>query len=217
MGRLRLFYHPLSSYCWKVLIALYENGTSFTPQIIDLGNEASAAELRSLWPLQRFPVIEDGNRETIIPEASIIIEYLALHYPGTFLPIPANADAAVETRLMDRIFDNYVMTPMQAVVFDRIVPKEARNPHGVAQAQALLATSYGLLETRLGGRNWAAGDLFTLADCAAAPSLYYADKVLPFRNEYPVLAQYLARLEARPSFARVLSEAAPYFHLFPTG
>lgn len=208
-----LYYHPLSSYCWKVLIAFYENGTPFTPRMME--SDGVAAEWLALWPLGKFPVLRDPVRDATIGEASIIIEYLALHEPGTFHPLPTAPDAALEVRLMDRLFDNYVMTPMQACVSDRLRPEAARDAHGVAQARAALAKSYAMLDQRLAGRGWAAGADFSLADCAAAPALYYADRVIPFRADYPVLAAYLDRLEARPSFARVLREMQPWWHNFP--
>lgn len=214
MSALKLYYHPLSSYCWKALIAFYENNTPFVPAITD--DAESWGRLAAIWPAKRFPVLEDAGR--IVPESSVIIEYLALHHPGEFLPIPADGDAALEIRLMDRLFDNYVMTPVQAIVAERIRPEGAnKDPHGVAKSRDMLATSYSLLETRLAGRSWAAGDAFTLADCAAAPSLYYANKVAPFGDSYPILAAYLNRLQVRPSIARVLKEAEPYLHMFPEG
>lgn len=208
-----LYYHPLSSYCWKVLIAFYENGTPFTPRMME--SDGVAAEWLALWPLGKFPVLRDPVRDATIGEASIIVEYLALHEPGTFHPLPTAPDAALEVRLMDRLFDNYVMTPMQACVGDRLRPEAARDAHGLAQTRAALAKSYAMLDQRLAGRNWAAGADFSLADCAAAPALYYADRVIPFRTDYPVLAAYLDRLEARPSFARVLREMQPWWHNFP--
>jgi glutathione S-transferase len=217
MSVLKLYYHPLASYCWKALIALYENNTPFLPVEIDLFDPASAAQLERVWPMKRFPVLEDANRNAIVPESSMVIEYLTLHYPGEFLAIPGDGDGAIEIRTMDRIFDGYVMTPMQAIVADRIRPADAKDPFGVAAARELLATSYAMLETRLAGRNWAAGDSFTLADCSAAPSLYYANKVQPFGTDHPILTAYLHRLEVRPSFARVLKEAEPYLKMFPAG
>lgn len=210
---LQLFYHPLSSYCWKALIALYENGTPFEGVLLD--NAAAAADLRALWPIARFPLLRDEERDTTVAEASIIIEYLGVHYPGSFTPIPANADSAIEVRLMDRLFDNYVMTPMQVFVADRIRPDGTQDPHGVEQARAMLGNAYALLEERIAGRTWATGESFTLADCAALPALFYADKVVPFRASHPVLASYLARLEARPSIARVLAEKEPVWAMFP--
>lgn len=214
MSTLKLYYHPLSSYCWKVLIALYENDTAFDPVMTD--DAESWGRLAAVWPAKRFPVLDDSGR--IVPETSIIIEYLAVHHPGEFLPIPAETEAALEVRLMDRLFDNYVMTPIQTIVADRIRPEGAnRDPFGVARARELLATSYGLLESRLAGRNWAAGDAFTLADCAAMPSLFYANKVAPFAEDYPILTAYLSRLQLRSSVTRVLREAEPYLHMFPEG
>ena len=210
---LKLYAHPLSSYCWKALIALYENATPFTLELVDFGDPHSAGAFRALWPIARMPVLVDGE-ETIV-ESSIVIEYLALHHPGPVRLLPEDREAALAVRALDRIFDAYVMTPMQQIVADRLRPADAHDPHGVAAARTLLDTSYAWLERELAGRPWAAGDEFTLADCAAAPSLHYADKVHPFRDAYPGLAAYLGRLEARPSFAQVLAEAAPYAHMFP--
>ena len=211
--------HPLASYCWKVLIALYENGTPFELRLVDFGDEASAAEFRALWPIAKMPVLVDDGRPLF--ESSIIIEHLALHFPGPARLLPDDPDEALQVRMLDRIFDNYVMNPMQAIVLARIRPPGQRDAAGVADARRLLDTSYGWLEGRLdgrlGGRDWAAGDGFSLADCAAAPSLHYADKVHPMGGRFPALAAYLERLEARLSFARVLAEAEPYRHLFPVG
>ncbi|WP_298399632.1 glutathione S-transferase family protein [Sphingobium sp.] len=208
-----LYYHPLSSYCWKVLIALYENGIPFERRMLE--EPETAAEWAQLWPIARFPLLHDRARNATVGEASIIIEYLALHEPGTFRPIPADPDAALEVRLIDRLFDNYVMTPMQTMVADRLRPHDARDPHGVSAARDMLARAYALLDARLAGRRWAAGDSLTLADCAAAPALFYADKIMPLRADYRVLGAYLDRIEARPSFARVLTEKAPWWHMFP--
>lgn len=207
-----LYYHPLSSYSWKVLIALYENGTAFTPRSLE--DPDAAAQWATLWPIARFPLLRDGDRT--IAEASVIIEYLGQHHSGPFIPIPADPDAAIEARMMDRLFDNYVMNALQTAVFDRVRPEGTnRDPHGVAQAKALLARAYDLIEARIAGRTWAAGERFTLADCAALPALFYADYWLPFRATHPNLAAYIARLEARPSIVRVLEEKQPFFHNFP--
>lgn len=208
-----LYYHPLSSYCWKVLIAFYENGVPFVPRLLE--DAAVAQEWSALWPIGRFPVLHDPARDVTVGEASIIVEYLARHEPGTFRPIPADPDSALEVRLLDRMFDNYVMTPMQTMVGDRLRPEEARDPYGVAAARDLLAKAYALLDTRLAGRRWAAGEAFSLADCAAAPSLFYADRIVPMRADFPTLGAYLDRLETRPSVARVLEEKQPWWHLFP--
>ncbi|SCW72268.1 glutathione S-transferase [Sphingobium faniae] len=210
-----LYYHPLSSYCWKVLIPLYENATPFTPRLLSQEDAEAAAEWMALWPIGRFPVLRDERRGQTVAEASIIIEYLDRHAPGPFRAIPADADAALEARLMDRLFDNYVMGPMQAIVADRLRPEAARDPHGVAQSRQMLTKAYALLEERMAGRTWAAGEDVSLADCAAAPSLFYADKVEPMRRDFPTLAAYLDRLEARAGFARVLAEKEPYWSMFP--
>ncbi len=212
---LTLYAHPLSSYCWKVLIALYENDTPFEFRQLDAEHEENGREFAALWPIGKMPVLSDRGRA--IAESSIIIEYLGLHHRGpvTLVPHHADPDAALTVRMMDRVFDNYVMTPVQQIVFDRIRPAETRNPHDVELARALLDKAYGWLEGELAGRSWAAGEDFSMADCAAAPALHYADKVRPFRAGFPTLGAYLDRLEARPSFARVLEEAAPYTHMFP--
>ena len=208
-----LYYHPLSSYCWKVLIAFYENGAPFTGRMLE--DEGVAAEWQALWPIAKFPLLRDPARDATIGEASIIIEYLAQHEAGTFRPIPADPDAALETRLMDRLFDNYVMGPMQQLVADRMRPQGQNDPIGAAQARDLLGKAYAMLEMRMAGRRWAVGEAFTLADCAAAPALFYADKIMPLGADHPALTAYLTRLETRPSFARVLADKQPWWHLFP--
>jgi glutathione S-transferase len=208
-----LYYHPLSSYCWKVLIALYENDTPFERKMMEEPGVADA--WLALWPLGKFPVLRDEARDQTVAEASIIIEYLGQQRAGRFRPIPADPGDALEVRLMDRLFDNYVMTPMQKIVADRLRPDDARDAHGVGEARILLGKAYAMLEERIGARQWAAGDDFTLADCAAAPALFYADKVEPMRGGFPALAAYLNRLEARASFARVLEEKQPWWHMFP--
>ena len=208
-----LYYHPLSSYCWKVLIALYENDTPFERAMMQ---EPGIAEAwLALWPLGKFPVLRDEARDQTVAEATIIIEYLGQQCPGPFRPLPADPDEALKVRLMDRLFDNYVMTPMQRIVADRLRPEESRDAHGVGEARILLGKAYAMLEERIGAQQWAAGNDFTMADCAAAPALFYADKVEPMRGGFPILAAYLDRLEARPSVARVLEEKQPWWHMFP--
>lgn len=210
---LLLYAHPLSSYCWKVLIPLYENGTAFEFRQLDPEHPENGAEFAALWPLAKMPLLVDDGRA--VAESSLIIEYLDLHHPGPARMLPADAEAALEVRLLDRVFDNYVMAPMQKIVFDRIRPEGARNPADLADGRALLDRAYGWLERRLAGRTWAAGEAFGLADCAAAPALHYADRVHGLRGRFPALAAYLDRLEGRPGFARVLWEAEPYAHMFP--
>lgn len=212
---LALFAHPFSSYCQKVLIALYENATPFEYRELAIGDQAVAAEWAALWPLKRMPVLVDRGRTVM--EASIIIEHLGLQHPGPVRLLPADPAAALDVRLMDRCFDNYVMTPMQKLVFDCIREPAQRDPQGVTDARALLDASYAWFDGRLAGREWAAGDAFSLADCAAAPSLFYADWVHPIPAGCANLRAYRARLLARPSFARAVDEARPYRKYFPPG
>lgn len=212
---LTLHGHPFSSYCQKVLVALYENATPFAFRLVDLGSAADAAALAALWPFRKFPVLEDGA--TVLPEASLIIEHLDQRHPGAVRFIPDDRDAAMEVRLIDRVVDNYLMTPMQKVVLDAIRPAGARDAHGVEQARATLDTAYAWLDARIAGREWAAGASFTLADCGAAPALLYADWAHPIAPRFATLRGYRARLLARPSYARALEEARPYRHFFPLG
>jgi glutathione S-transferase len=212
---LTLYYHPLASYCWKALIALYENDTAFEPVIVDLMDPASAAAFKKVWPIGKFPVLHDKARGVTVPEATIVIEYLARHHPGRMQLVPSDPDLAWRTRLGDRFYDHYVNDPMGKVVTDRIRPAGRNDPHGVEEARALLRTSLGMVEAEMAGRTWAVGEAFTMADCAAAPALFYADKVMPFSATHPHAAAYLGRLKQRPSFARVLAEAGPYFEMFP--
>ncbi|MBL8644151.1 MAG: glutathione S-transferase family protein [Rhodospirillaceae bacterium] len=214
---LKLYYHPLSSFCHKVLIALYENNTPFEPVMIDLGNAASRADLHRLWPVTKFPVLRDDAKDRTVPESSIIIEYLDLHYPGPTKLVPHDTDAANEMRLKDRFYDLHVQVPMQKIVGDRIRPADKRDPFGVEQARAALKTAIDMAEKDLAGRTWVMGDAFTLADCAAAPALFYADLVMPFTSTHKTVAAYFERLKARPSYARVLKEAEPFMQFFPRG
>jgi glutathione S-transferase len=211
-----LHYHPLSSYCWKVLIPLYENGTPFEGRILNLGDPDERAAFAALWPLAKMPVLVDAEHDRVIAETSIIIEWLDRHHRGATRFLPEDPDAALDVRLWDRIYDNYVMGPMQRVVFDRLRPPESKDPLSVQEARAALATAMEMVDARLAGKHWATGEHFTLADCAAAPALFYADKVEPFAGRWPNAAGLLERLMARPSFARTLAEAEPFFQYFPT-
>jgi glutathione S-transferase len=213
---LTLHFHPFSSYCQKVLIALYEAGTPFEKHVVDLGDPASASAFRALWPMGRFPVLVDDGRGATIPESSIIIEYLDEHYLGAARMLPDDAELRLRVRLLDRFVDSFVMTPMQKIVGDHIRPVEVRDPRGVGEARDLLARAYGWLENELAGRTWAAGDAFTMADCSAAPALFYADLLAPV-DAFPNVAAYLGRLRARPSFARAVDEARPFRGFFPPG
>jgi glutathione S-transferase len=212
---LTLYYHPLASYCWKTLIALYETEAPFDARLVDLSDPRQRAELERLWPLMKFPVLVEETSGQVFPESSIIIEYLALHHPGPSALLPAPPAAALEARFLDRFFDLQVHEPMQKHVGDKLRPADARDPYGVEQAHGTIEKAYDVLESRLAGRTWAAGDSFTLADCAAAPALYYADRVHPITPARVTLSAYLNRLHARASFARVFREAEPYLHLFP--
>jgi glutathione S-transferase len=210
---LTLYAHPFSSYTQKVLIALYENDIRFSYRALD--NEQAYAELTTLWPQKKFPVLVDGT-STII-ESSIIIEYLGQHHPGAVNLIPHDPNAALQVRFMDRFFDNYVMTPTQKVVTDKLRPEDSRDSFGVADAKAQLQTSYQWLDSALQGQRWAAGTDFSMADCAAAPSLFYADWAHEIDARFAALRSYRARLLARPSIVRVVNEARPYRQLFPLG
>jgi glutathione S-transferase len=210
-----LHQHPLASFCWKVSFALYEAGTPFESRLVDLGDEASRAAFLALWPLGKMPVLEDTARGQAVPETTVILEYLQAFYPPREPQIPTDPDLALRVRRLDRVFDLYVQTPMQRIVAENFRPEDARDPFGVAEADAQLAKSYDHLEGELAGRAWAAGDAFSLADCAAAPALFYAGKVAPFAASHPTLGAYYDRLEARPAFQRVLAEAQPYMHMFP--
>jgi glutathione S-transferase len=212
-----LHFHPLSSFSWKVLIALYENGTAFEPKVLgNLMDPVEAAAFRELWPVGKFPVLVDAAHDRVIPETSIIIEWLDHHHRGATRFIPEDAEQAREVRLWDRIYDLYVEQPMQRIVFDRLRPPEQKYPTGVAEERELLKRTMAMINVHVADKNWATGEHFTLADCAAAPALFYADKVEPFAGRWPDAAALLERLKARPSVARVLQEAEPYFQYFPT-
>jgi glutathione S-transferase len=212
---LKLYFHPLSSFCQKVLIALYENGTPFTPQIVNLMDEGERDALVKLWPIGKFPVLRDEARGVTIPESSIIIEYLDRHFPGSTRFIPTDAALAHEVRLRDRIFDLYVNMPMQKIVTDKLRPEGKNDPFGVEAERSRLRTALDIIDADMAGKDWAIGDAFTMADCAATPALYYADKIMPFRESHPRMHAYLDRLMARPSIVRVYAEAEPYLKMFP--
>lgn len=208
---LTLYYHPLSSFCHKVLIALYENGTACEKRIIDLGDDADRSELRALWPFCKFPVIRDHVRKRDVPESSIIIEYLDRHFGGMRSMIPDSLDDALEVRLWDRIFDNHVQGPLQQIVSDRL--REANGD--LTAARSTLETAYRLIDRQVATRTWVAGREFSMADCAAAPALFYASTLQPLPHECTHLIAYFDRLVDRPSVRRVLEEAKPYFSLYP--
>jgi glutathione S-transferase len=212
---LTLHFHPLSSFCWKALIALYENDTPFTPQMVNLGDEAERGALLKLWPIGKFPVLRDDARHQTIPESSIIIEYLDRYYPGRTRFIPNEGEAAWQMRLRERFYDLYVHLSVQKIVGDRLRPDANKDRHGVEEARAQLRTCYGMIEQQMAAGPWAMGEAFGLADCAALPALFYGNKVEPFGDINQNMTAYLDRLTARPSVARVLKQAEPYFNLFP--
>jgi glutathione S-transferase len=212
---LELYFHPLSSYCQKALIALYENDTPFRPHHIDLGNPASRAELTKLWPIGKFPVLHDHAKDRVVPEATIIVEYLADNYPGRTRLVPVDSTLARQTRLGDRFYDLYVNDMLGKVYGDRMRPEGKNDHHGVADAKTRLACALGMVDQQMEGKTWAIGDAFSMADCAAAPALTYANLLMPLAAAHKNAAKYLDRLRARPSFARVLAEAEPYLGLLP--
>ena len=212
---LKLYFHPLASFCHKVLIALYENEIAFEPVIVDLGDAVSQASFAAIWPMAKMPVLRDEARGQTVAESSIIIEYLDVYYPGRSRLLPADPDRAWQTRMWDRFYDHYVHEPMQKIVGDRLRPEDRSDAFGVERAQAQLRQAYALVEQEVQSKTWAMGDEFTLADCAAAPALFYANTVLPIDEAQKTLRAYVERLMARPSYARALAEAEPYFAMFP--
>ena len=212
---LTLYIHPLASFCHKVLIGLYENATPFTTRIVDFADPGSAAAHLERWPVGKIPVLHDGATNRVVPETTIMIEYLDRHYPGPVRLIPADPDQQLEVRLWDRFFDLHVSVPMQKIVTDRIRPQGASDPHGVAEAHATLETAYAMIDGQLHGREWVAGSGFSMADCSALPALFFASIVHPFRPDQQHLAAYFERLLGRPSVQRVLGEARPWFKSFP--
>ncbi|WNG26683.1 glutathione S-transferase family protein [Cystobacter fuscus] len=210
---LKLYAHPFSSYCQKVSIALYENALPFELRMLD--DPEAMAELSALWPLKRFPVLVDEGRTVV--ESSIIIEHLQLYHPGPVRLIPEDAREALEVRTMDRFFDNYVSTPQGRIVFNQIRPEADRDPYGVKEARAMLEAAYGWLDGVMAKREWAAGSRFSLADCSAAPALFYADWTHAIDARFANVRAYRQRLLARPSYARAVDEARPYRPNFPLG
>jgi glutathione S-transferase len=208
---LELFGHPFSSYTWKALIALYEAGTPFEfRNIADDEHPENETAFLAHWPVGKFPLLVDDG--VPIMESSIIVEDVAPEM------VPDDRDAAREVRLLDRLFDNHLMTPTQAIVAEHLpFITEAPDQNRIARARAALDKAYPWLDQRLAGRRWAAGDSFTLADCSGAPALFYADWVQPIPEDLASLKDYRARVLARPSVARVIDEARPYRHLFPLG
>ena len=209
---MKFYHHPLSSFCWKVLIALYEKGVVFEPVLVNLGDAAESAAFIKLSPMRKMPAIVRG--EDVVNESSIQLEWLDQNAGGPKL-MPADPSQALDVRGWDRFFDTYVHYPMQRIVGDRLRPADKRDAYGVAENRTQLGVALDVIEKHMGRRTFASGDGFSLADCSAAPALFYANKVLPFEQTHPNTGAYLKRLSERPSFARVLQEAEPFFQYFP--
>jgi glutathione S-transferase len=208
---LTLYYHPLSSFCHKVLVALYENGTEFERRVINLGDDKDRAELLAVSPVGKFPAVRDHDRKRNLAETTIIIEYLDHFFAGERPLIPREWEDAFQVRLWDRLFDNYLQVPMQQIVGDRM-----RGAKGdLARERATLDTAYAMIDRQVADTAWVAGRNFSMADCAAAPALFYAGTVRPFPQSFPHLRAYFDRLMERQSVQRVMEEAKPYFPLFP--
>jgi glutathione S-transferase len=213
---LTLYFHPLSSFCQKALIALYENGTPFTPQKVDLMDEKENSAFKQIWPVGKFPVLRDEKNGKTIPESTSIIEYLARHYPGSVQLVPKNADQALTVRAQDRFYDLNVHLLTQKVITDRLRPAGQNDTFGCGHTRALLQTALGIVDKDMARKTWAAGEAFTMADCAAAPSLFYYNMaVTPLAGSFDNVAAYLDRLVKRPSYARALKEAEPFLKYVP--
>jgi glutathione S-transferase len=212
---LTLYLHPLSSFCHKVLIALYENAIPFAPHVVDLGNPVARDEFKKIWPFARFPVLRDAARDRTIPESTMIIEYLARHYPGPSKLIPDDAELAGQARAGDRFYDLLLHLPMQKVVGDKLRPADGHDPLGVDHAWEQMRTALRIAEGEMATRRWAIGDHFSMADCAAGPPLFFTNLMMPLADEFPHVSAYLDRLMKRPSYARALAEAQPYLAMFP--
>jgi glutathione S-transferase len=208
---LTLYGHPISSFTWKVLIALYENATPFEPVTVD---QTTYADFIAKWPTGKFPILIDGDRKKLVTETSVIIEYLDAHYPGQTRFIPTDVDAALEVRRWDRVFD-HLNTQMGKIVTDNIRPEGHKDHYGVEEAARAVRAMYGVIETQLANRDFIVGEAFTLADCAAAPALWYGTRNVALDGAFPRIAAFLERLKRRPSFARALKQSEPLFHLYP--
>lgn len=212
---MKLYFHPLSTYSQKTLFALYEKNLSFTPEIVDLMNPEAQAAYKKVYPLGKVPllVLDDG---WVIPESSIIIEYIDTHFSSGPRLIPEDKELARRCRFHDRQFDLYVNEPFQKVFFDGMRPEAERDPKGVAAAKERLDIMYTYFDKHLASRPWALGDGFSMADCAAAPCLAYLQSTYPFAR-YPNVTAYWQRLAGRPAFKKVLAEAEPYLAKLMSG
>ncbi|MFL6606046.1 MAG: glutathione S-transferase family protein [Steroidobacteraceae bacterium] len=212
---LTVYLHPLSSFCHKVLIALYENAIAFEPHVVDLGSPVARDEFKKIWPFARFPVLRDTARDRTIPESTMIIEYLARHYQGPSKLIPDDPELAWQARAGDRFYDLLVHLPMQKIVGDKLRPADRHDPVGVEDAWGQIRTALRIADSEMATKRWVIGDHFSMADCAAGPPLFFTNRMLPLADEFPHVSAYLDRLMKRPSYARVLAEAQPYLAMFP--
>lgn len=210
---MKLHLHPLSSFCWKVMIAFYESGIPFEPVTVDLMDPAKREAYLKLSPFAKIPVLADGD--TIVTETSIMIEYLTLKHPEAASLLPKDPKEALKVRALDRFYDLYVNAPLGRVAGDRMRPEAQRDRIGMEQVLRDMKTAIGIVERDMATRTWAAGETFTMADCAAAPALFYADRLVPYSPNYPNTARYLERLQKRPSVARSIEGAKPFLHLVP--
>lgn len=208
---LTIYGHPISSYTWKVLTALYENGTLFEFITVD---QNSYADFIAKWPMGKFPILLDSDRGPMVTETAVIIEYLDHYYRGHTRFIPADFDTALEVRRWDRVCD-HLNTTMSKIVVDNIRPDGQRDPYGVEEAKRVVRGIYAVIEAQLGSREFLVGNDFSLADCAAAPALWYATRNVPLDGAFPRIAGYLEHLKARASFARAVKESEPLFHMYP--
>jgi glutathione S-transferase len=206
---LTLYGHPISSYTWKVLTALYENGTPFESVTVD---QNTYAAFIAKWPMGKFPILIDGGR--MITETSVIIEYLDRYHPGHTRFVPEDFDTALEVRRWDRVFD-HLNTTLTKIVIDNIRPDDQRDPYGVEEAKRVIGGIYTVVEAQLGERSFIVGDSVTMADCSAAPALWYGTRNAPLDGAFPRIAAYLERLKAWPAFARAVKESEPLFHMYP--
>ena len=212
---LTLYLHPLSSYCHKVLIALYENSIPFEPRVVNLGDPADREAFKKIWPCVQFPVLQDATRSRTVPESTTIIEYLTLYYRGPVKLVPEDPERALQVRAADRFYDLHLHVPMQKVVGDNLRPADGHDPIGVERAREQMQTALRIADGELAKHRWAAGDEFSMADCAAAPPLFFTNLMRPLANEYPHVSAYLDRMKQRSSYARALAEAQPYLSMFP--
>jgi glutathione S-transferase len=210
---LKLYLHPLSSFCWKVKIALYEADIPFEPVMVDLMDPAKRAEYLKLSPFAKIPTLVDGDR--VVNETSIMIEYLAMKFQSAASLLPKDPAEALKVRALDRFFDLYVNMPLGKVAADRMRPETERDATGVERVINDLRTAISIVEKDMAKRTWAAGETFTMADCAAGPALFYANRLVPYASGFPNTARYLDRLQKRPSMARCIEEAKPYFQMVP--